>query len=211
MKKLDASFHTVVGAAGELYSIRTKLFTPFDDQVILDDFLVSMQVCLQGYRISYEPGAFAVEFPSVSIHEEEKRKIRISAGAYQAIGYLKSCLNLLKYPLLGFQYISRRLLRWIFCPILLVILFITNLSIVYVHTASPVYAWLFGAQAGFYGLAFMGWLLIRKEQRAGLLSIPFYFVFMNYCLARGFVRYLQGKQTVLWDKSARQEVKSVSH
>lgn len=210
LKKLDASFHTVVGAAGELFSIRTKLFTGFDDQVILDDFLISMQVCLQGYKISYEPGAYALEFSSVSLREEEKRKIRISAGAYQSISYLTACLNFLKYPLLGFQYVSRRLLRWVFCPVLLGVLFITNILIVYGYDASLIYSWFLAAQASFYCLAFVGWLLVRKEKRAGLLAIPFYFVFMNYCLVRGFIRFLKGKQSVLWEKSIRQEVKSVS-
>ncbi|MBK5270762.1 MAG: glycosyltransferase family 2 protein, partial [Bacteroidia bacterium] len=127
MKKLDAEFNTVVGAAGELFSIRTALFKELRDDLILDDFIISMQVCLQGYKIAYEPGAFAIEAASVSLAEEEKRKVRISAGAYQSIGYLKNCLNVIKYPLLSFQYISRRLLRWIFCPLMLIILLFTNI------------------------------------------------------------------------------------
>ena len=113
MKNQDAQFYTVVGAAGELFSIRTALFRQPDESIILDDFFISMQVCLQGYTIRYEPGAYAIESPSASLVEEEKRKIRISAGAYQSVGYLKECLNFIKHPLLGFQYLSRRLLRWI--------------------------------------------------------------------------------------------------
>ena len=61
MKKLDADFNTVVGAAGELFSIRTELFKVPDENIILDDFVISMKVCLKGYKIKYEPGAFATE------------------------------------------------------------------------------------------------------------------------------------------------------
>jgi len=206
MKKQDADFNSVIGAAGELFSIRSRLFQPLEGELILDDFLISMRVCLQGYKIKYEPGAYASEAPSATLAEEEKRKVRISAGAYQAIGYLKECLNIFKHPLLSFQYISRRLFRWIFCPFMLVILFLTNLIIVIKYPSSGFYSWMLYAQAGFYFLALVGWLLVRAGKRAGLLTIPFYFVFMNYCTLKGFIRYLQGRQTALWEKSLRQAV-----
>jgi poly-beta-1,6-N-acetyl-D-glucosamine synthase len=204
LKKQDGAFNTVVGAAGELFSIRTHLFPPLDDKIILDDFVISMNVCLQGYKIDYEPGAFASEFPSVSLAEEEKRKVRISAGAYQSIGYLKKALNIFKHPLLSFQYISRRLLRWIFCPLMLVILLMMNILLVFFAHSPVFYTFFLYAQLCFYIAALIGWLIIRNQKEAGMLTIPFYFVFMNYCLAKGFIRFAKGNQTVLWEKSIRQ-------
>jgi len=109
MKKQDSDFNTVVGAAGELFSIRTELFAALDEEVILDDFVLSMQACLQGYKIKYEPSAYAVEAPSASLEDEEKRKTRIAAGDYQALNYVKGCLNIFRFPLLTFQFFSRRL------------------------------------------------------------------------------------------------------
>jgi biofilm PGA synthesis N-glycosyltransferase PgaC len=203
MKKQDAAFNTVVGAAGELFSIRTELFPILNDNIILDDFIISMKICLQGYKIKYEPGAFATEFPSASLAEEKKRKIRISAGAYQSIGYLKGALNFFKYPLLSFQYISRRLLRWIFCPLMLVILLLASILLVTAASHNFYLIFLF-MQLFFYVAAFAGWLIIRSGKRAGILTIPFYFVFMNYCLVKGFIKFMKGKQTVLWEKSIRQ-------
>lgn len=206
MKKLDAGFNTVVGAAGELFSIRTELFKQLDDKLISDDFVISMKVCLQGYKIEYEPEAFSTESSSVSLAEEEKRKVRISAGAYQSIGYLKSCLNIFKYPLLSFQYIFRRLLRWVFCPPMLMVLLVSNIIIVSNQPQNDFYSLFLYVQALFYFLALLGWLFIRSGKRAGLLSIPFYFTFMNYCLVKGFIKFLKGRQTVLWEKSLRQAV-----
>ena len=205
MKKLDAAFNTVTGAVGELFSIRTALFKELDDELILDDFVISMQICLQEYKIEYEPEAFATELPSSSLKEEEKRKVRISAGAYQSIGYLKECLNIFKYPLLSFQYISRRLLRWIFCPVMLLILFMSN-SLLVAQASPAIFYWTFYTQIIFYAFAVCGWLIIRSGKRAGLFSIPFYFVFMNYCLVKGFAKFLKGRQSVLWEKSLRQVV-----
>jgi len=206
MKKLDAKFNTVTGAAGELFSIRTGLFKELDDDLILDDFVISMQICLQGFRIEYEPGAFATELPSASLAEEQKRKVRISAGAYQSVGYLKDCLNIFKYPLLSFQYISRRLLRWIFCPFMLLVLLSANIVIAGYSPAAGFYSWMLYIQVTFYLFAVTGWLVVRTGKRAGLFTIPFYFVFMNYCLVKGFVKFVKGKQSVLWEKSLRQTV-----
>lgn len=205
MKKLDAELYTVIGAAGELFSIRTSLFKEFPDDLIIDDFVISMQICLQGYTIAYEPVAFASELPSASLAEEEKRKIRISAGAYQSIGYLKECLNFWQHPLLSFQFISRRVLRWLFCPLMLLIFFTANLLIV-LHYPSPFYNTVFFLQVLFYVMAFAGWLFIRGGRRTGIFTVPFYFVFMNYCLIRGLFKYLKGRQTVLWEKSLRQAI-----
>jgi len=206
MKKQDADFNTVVGAAGELFSIRTGLFTQLNDNIILDDFVISMKICLKGYKIEYEPEAFATELPSSSLAEEEKRKVRISAGAYQCIGPLKGALNIFRHPMLSFQYISRRLLRWVFCPAMLFILLLTNSLIAFSDGTYAFYSLFLFCQMAFYLFAIIGWLLIIARKRAGILTIPFYFVFMNYCLVKGFLRFIQGKQTVLWDKSVREVV-----
>jgi cellulose synthase/poly-beta-1,6-N-acetylglucosamine synthase-like glycosyltransferase len=70
LKQIDSNYHSVVGAAGELYAIRTSLYTYPGDNVILDDFMISMNICLKGYVFKYEPKAFATELPSKDLKEE---------------------------------------------------------------------------------------------------------------------------------------------
>lgn len=205
MKKQDADLFTVVGAAGELFSIRTDLFKEMDNDIVLDDFVISMQVCLQGYRIAYEPEAFSTEAPSASLAEEEKRKVRISAGAYQSIGYLKKALNIFRYPVLCFQYFFRRLLRWTACPWMILLLLVSNFVLADQATPYHFYKWFFYMQLIFYLLALSGWFFVRSGWRTGVLNIPFYFVFMNYCLVKGFFIFLQGNATSVWKKSVRQD------
>ena len=206
MKQQDSNFNSVVGAAGELFSIRTELFQLPEDNVILDDFAISMQVCLDGYTIKYEPGAYALECPSASLWEEEKRKVRIASGAYQSIEQLKHGLYVFKYPRLSFQYFSRRLLRWVASPVLIVLFFLTNISLV-VHQPGAIFNSLLFAQFIFYSLAIIGRIFFAVGWRLGILNIPFYFLFMNLCLVKGFFKYLQGRQTVLWEKSMREAIK----
>ena len=47
----------MVGAAGELFSLRKHLFEMLPHNVILDDFVLSLKVAEKGYRVLYEPGA----------------------------------------------------------------------------------------------------------------------------------------------------------
>lgn len=203
LKKLDSDFYTVVGAAGELFSFRTDLFEEVPEQVLLDDFIISLKICMKGYRVMYEPNAYAMEKPSASIKEEQKRKVRISAGAFQSIIMLKSILNVFKYPQLSFLYISHRVLRWAICPFVLPLIFLLNAIIIIQNSHNNLYWWPMVFQCIFYCFAIMGWLLLKAGRKTGFLNFPFYFTFMNLSLYLGLVRFLKGNQTVLWEKAKR--------
>ena len=200
LKTLDARFYSVVGAAGELFAIRRSLFTPLPVDTLLDDFALSLHICLGGKIIGYEPKAFAVEKPSQSLTAEKHRKIRIAAGAFQTLSRL-SFQKLFAYPRFAFQFLSRRWLRWVFCPIAIVLVFILNAWLAWY--GGELYRGLFILQLLFYMLAGMGWMLIRKNRSAMLTTIPFYFLFMNYCMMAGLLKHLSGKETVLWKKADR--------
>jgi drug/metabolite transporter superfamily protein YnfA len=59
------------------------------------------------------------------------------------------------------------------------------------------------AQLLFYALAIAGWLLSLKNKKVSFLYAPYYFVFINVSLYFGLIRFLKGRQTVLWEKAAR--------
>lgn len=204
LKRLDSELYTVVGAAGELFSIRTDLYEPVGDNILLDDFIISLKVCMKGYRVQYEPDAYAMETPSSSIKEERKRKVRISAGAFQSMVILKGLLNIFKYPVLSFQYVSHRVLRWTLCPLLLPVLFVVNI-LLWVQTGSPFYGLFLAGQVLFYLAAAAGWQLANRNIKSKLLYVPYYFLFLNISLYQGFARYRKGQQSVLWDKAVREK------
>jgi cellulose synthase/poly-beta-1,6-N-acetylglucosamine synthase-like glycosyltransferase len=202
LKKIDSRFYSVVGAAGELFSIRTNLYQHPGNNVLLDDFIISLNVCLKGYKIAYEPNAYALEKPSYSIKEEQKRKIRISAGGFQSMVMLKELFKFWKYPKLSFLYISHRVLRWTICPLLLPLVLMFNLiqliiSFEYIFFVTMV------SQLALYLFAIAGYLLSKINIRIKIFQFSFYFVFMNISLYRGFYKFLIGKQSVLWDKAKR--------
>jgi biofilm PGA synthesis N-glycosyltransferase PgaC len=205
LKKLDSSLYTTVGAAGELFSVRTQLLEKVPEGTIIEDFVQSLQLCIKGYVVRYEPNAYAAEAASASLKDEMKRKVRICAGAFQAMILLKPLFNIFKYPLVSFQFISHRILRWTLCPVALIILFITNALIV-IWDGTGFYALALGLQVVFYILAITGWIYANKDIRVKSLYIPFYFLFMNFSVFIGFRRFILNKQTVIWEKAERQKV-----
>lgn len=202
LKKMDASCYSVVGAAGELFSIRTELYKNPGSDAILDDFLISLDVFRKGYRVAYEPEAYAIEGPSASLKEEKKRKIRISAGAFQAMLRMKELLNIFRYPLLGFLYISHRVFRWTLCPLLLPLILVLNIVLVGMDFGL-VYRILLGLQFLFYGLALLGTFLAARKIVFKPAHLAYYFLFINVSLYQGFFRFLKGNQSVLWEKAKR--------
>ena len=204
LKKLDSAFYSVVGAAGELFSIRTALFDPVDPAVILDDFIISLKVAMKGYRIIYEPEAYAMEAPSVSMEDEQKRKIRISAGGFQSMVMLKGLLNIFKFPLLSFQYISHRVLRWTLTPLSLPLLLLSN-CILSADSEKMIFKVLLICQLTFYCLALLGSYFTRKGIKIKSLYIPYYFLFMNFSVYWGFLRFLNNAQPAAWEKASREK------
>ena len=201
LKKWDSELHSVVGAAGELFSVRTKLFEPVSSDTIIEDFVMTMGIAGKGYKVVYEPQAFAAETASASVKEELKRKIRIAAGGIQAIVRLSPMLLPFKNPILTFQYISHRVLRWTLAPLALPVLLIVNILLAMKGI------WLFKVflilQLAFYTFALIGYILETKKMKFKAFFVPYYFCIMNYAMYRGFFRFLGGKQSVLWERAKR--------
>lgn len=202
LKRLDAELFSVVGAAGELFSVRTELYQSVEPDVILDDFIISLRICAKGYRIAYAPDAFAMESPSAGIGEEHKRKVRISAGGFQAISRLGGLLNIFRHPVLSFQYIGHRVLRWTLAPLSLPLALVTNIWLVAAQQGA-LYQWVLAAQLAFYAAAVAGWLMAMRNVKWKPFYVPFYFLFMNVSIFEGFFRFVRKKQQAAWDKAVR--------
>lgn len=202
LKQLDSNFYTVVGAAGELFAIRKSVFATIPQGVLLDDLYLSLMVCRQGKRMSYESRAFTTEGPSLSIADEWMRRVRIGAGAFQSLQLFYPLLNVFRFGRLSFQFFSHRVMRWLVCPFALILIFICNLLLVIQHN-NPLYVSILILQILFYVMALIGYGVAKRQKGSGFFLLPFYFVFMNLGMIAGLFRYLSGNQTVRWEKSRR--------
>jgi cellulose synthase/poly-beta-1,6-N-acetylglucosamine synthase-like glycosyltransferase len=205
LKKWDAELYSVVGAAGELFAIRTPLYREVERDTLLDDFIISLRVAQEGYTIQYDPEAYAIETASANVKEELKRKIRISAGGIQSVIRLSSLLNIFKYGTLSFQYISHRVLRWTLAPLSLLLMIPIGLVLALNEGILDFgfFSILFWLQILFYAAALLGWYLENKSIKVKVLFIPYYFFIMNLSVFLGLRRYIKGSQSVNWERAKR--------
>ena len=202
LKKWDSELYSAMGAAGELYAIDPTLVREVPDEALLDDFMMSMYIVEAGRRIAYTPDAYAQEYGSANIHEESKRKRRIAAGGLQSIWWLRSMLNPFRQPLVAFQYISHRVLRWSVTPVAMVLLLLVNILMVALG-AGLFYTVVLVLQLLFYLMAFAGWLQTRYGHKNKLLYTAYYFVFMNLNVFRGMAYLKSHGKSGAWEKAKR--------
>lgn len=205
LKKLDSRLYSAAGAAGELFAIRRNLFEEMPTDTLLDDFILSLRIVMQGYTIAYCADAYATESGSADMREEEKRKVRIAAGGLQSIWRLRPLLNPFRYGIFSFQYISHRVLRWSVTPFLLFLLLPLNTILLFTTSSPLFYAVIWLLQALFYLMGSWGYYLSMKHIKNKILFIPYYFLFMNVNVIRG-ISYLckrKGHASGAWEKARR--------
>ena len=203
LKEMDSRLNTTAGAAGELFAVRKDLYEYVEEDTLLDDFIISMRIAKKGYKIRYCKNAYAVEGGSLNMREEKKRKVRIAAGGIQSVIRLSSLLNIFKYPLLSFQYISHRVLRWTITPVLLISLFPFNIILV-LNEEQIIYKILLSLQILFYLAAYTGKIFERRNIKLSVFLIPYYFMFMNFNVFSGLSYLLKKKRgDGTWEKAKR--------
>lgn len=203
LKSLDSRLCTAVGAAGELFAVRKELFEVMENDTLLDDFILSMRIAQKGYKIAYCDKAYAIESGSADMKEEEKRKVRISAGGLQSIWRLRALLNPFRYGVLNFQYVSHRVLRWSVTPIALFLLLPVNVLLVFWNGPSILYTIILVLQLLFYFMGYRGYSLSRKSVKNKALYIPYYFLFMNVNVIKGFFYLNKKRGSGVWEKAKR--------
>jgi poly-beta-1,6-N-acetyl-D-glucosamine synthase len=198
LKMLESKIGYIAGANGAIYAIRQSLFNPLPSNTINDDFTISMNIVLKGYKSLYEENAIAYEDVAPDMDSEFRRHVRDGAGHYIAITHLLGLLN----PLLGiksFVYWSHRILRW-FAPFMLIFIFLINTFLL----NSTVFQLVFYSQIIFYSLALLGLICVKLNLKLRFfMYIPFYFCNLNTALLIGFIKAVTGQQKTIWQSTGR--------
>jgi cellulose synthase/poly-beta-1,6-N-acetylglucosamine synthase-like glycosyltransferase len=217
IKEYEDRFSSCTSAAAEILAIRTSLFNPPPDHIINDDFYQIMLILRQGYRIAYAPKAKSYERISLKAEHEIKRRTRIISGRFQAIAMAHKILPFDR-PIIVWQIISHKFLRPL-APFNMIGAYFMNLVAVlfpsltnndahkkFFSLCKPYSTIFLSLQTLFYALAWVG---RRLEDRGGdsnlkrIFYLPTFFVNSNIAALHGFIRFLQGKQTTLWERIPR--------
>ncbi len=197
LQGVESELGSIIGADGAMYALRRPLFQPPSVGLILDDFVISMNVARAGYRVVYEPEARATEQGTLSSQEEFRRKVRIVSGGMQALRRGEG-LPRLEQPFLLFCYVSHKLLRW-FVPCFLLTLFLSSFWL----SNTSIYALAYYGQVLFYGVAGMyaaGVPLLRRWRASG---VPYYFCLVNGAALIGLWKGLFQTPSGIWQRTTR--------
>lgn len=110
LRRTESHTGSVPGATGAIYAIRRELFRPLPDQTLLDDVLIPMRICMQGFRTVFDSHAVAYDTVSMNLTLEKKRKIRTLAGNWQLLFLEPKLLNPFRNPL-WFRFLSHKIFR----------------------------------------------------------------------------------------------------
>ena len=193
LKYNESLIGSTIGSHGAFYSFKTNLFTPLEPDTINDDFILPMQIVLNGYAAIYEPRMLAIELEQSSDSTDFRRRLRISAGNMQQFLKLKKLL-LPRYKGTAFSFLSGKVLR-LTIPYFTILCLISTLLL----SHYPIFQALSLVQITIYLIA-----LISSLIPSFMLFKPFklinYFVCGHIANLAGGLRYLFGYENGHWKR-----------
>ncbi len=201
LKRSESRYFSCLGGYGQILAIRRDLLTQFLP-LISDDFYSPMKILIEtGARTVFEPQAIARIPAASTLLQEFKRKSRTHAVLLMELPSLKKGLNPSKSGV-WWQFWSHHILR-LFVPWAMAAAFVSSALL---WNAGFIYRAALCAQAAFYALAAMGYLLVKRGTSWKPAYFCFYFVLANAALAHAWLRWLrwlrQGRLT-LWERTDR--------
>ena len=180
------------GMEGGLYSMRKSFWKPIPPNTFMEDFFQTVQLIARDQKVLFNEAAIGLEDVSTSLREEYKRKIRISIGNWQNLIRFYPLLFKHPYPF-GILFLMHKVLRWL-TPHLYLIALIAGLF-------TP--QWLI-ISIVLIGLPVSQFILMSF----GLATPLAYFYVMNTALFVGFLRYLKGVKSSVWQPTKRNQHES---
>ena len=187
---------SLIGVDGGMYVIRKSLFQPLPADTILDDFVVTMRVIRQKGKVIYQPSAVATENGTPEAKQEWRRRVRVAAGSVQSL--FRGEFPRLTQPVVFWQYLSHKLLRWL-APVYLLSALASNVLLL---TDAWFYRVFMLGQVAIYALALIATFSIAVR-RTRLGGIPFYFLMSNAAMLLGYIKGCLKLQPVTWVQADR--------
>lgn len=190
INKLESNLGSVLVCDGSIFCIRRSLYFELRPE-LANDLELPLRIGRTGAWILFEPTANSLEHATLSAREEFSRRKRICGQGILGMWALREQLTGLR----GWQFFSRKLLRW-FSLVPLVMIFAASMAL----RDDRWFAGLLAFQCVFFALALMGWLAIWHGTKPGRLrALPFYFLLVNIAAVNGIVEALLGRRFAVWD------------
>ena len=197
LRKLEGRVGSLVGVSGSFFAVRKELTDDWLDDMS-SDFYLPIIAYIRGYRAALDMEAIGSYQVAQAPQKEFRRKVRTVVHGMAVLARFRQVLNPFNYGSFALQMFSHKLSRWL-VPFYLIILLATNFILA---SRNEFYLVFLMAQLAFYGLAGLAFL-IRPLAKLAFFRVPFYFLMVNLSILVAWVRFLNGKDYVLWEPTAR--------
>jgi len=192
LKRLETRLLSLLGANGSIFAVRRELNEWLDPR-ISNDMVLPIKIAGRGYAVLYRPEAISIESGSAGGQEELRRRSRIVARGVMGVLFLVPELMRRGSILPLFQLFSRKVLRYVF-PLLLILLLVSNLFL-----SGPFYRLTLVGQVVPYLLATAGYYFAQKGRKIRLLSLPYYFCVGNLAALKGLFKVISFQELATWE------------
>lgn len=184
------AFNFIMGAEGGCYAIRNNLFSKVPSNFIVDDFFITMQVLERKNYALLNNLAVCIEDVTTDISSEYRRKVRISSGNFQNLFFFKHLL--FDFSSICFAFWSHKVLRWL-TPFFIFICLFSSVFLIPYH---KFFIWIACIQLLF--LLFPLFNYFFKFNNVFLKFIA-HFYLMNFALFEGFIKFIKGIKSSIWE------------
>jgi cellulose synthase/poly-beta-1,6-N-acetylglucosamine synthase-like glycosyltransferase len=197
-------FGYTVGPFGGCWALRAAAFRPVPDTYLVDDFFLCMSAYRAGWRGLSSQRAIVYEGVGQQLRQEFRRKVRIGSGNWQNLLHFRD----LWWPPwkdgLAFALFSHKILRWV-TPLLVGVIMAALLGLWW-GGGNYWAGLLLGMAIGAPLLTLLiDFVLSRLQIDLPVLRNVNYFMAMNLALLVGFLRFLNGIKSNVWQPSYRQQ------
>lgn len=199
LKKAESLFGgCMIGPFGGCYALRKNYFTEVPSHFLVDDFYINMKVLEKGGQCINELNARVYEDVSNNLSEEYRRKVRIATGNFQNLAAFKRLL--FRFNKVAFCFISHKVLRWI-GPFFLILALLSSvvLAKIFLYRVALI------VQLLFYSMPLIDLFLRKCHIHLFPLRLITHLLAMNLALLSGFIRYLRGVKSSIWQPTQRHQ------
>ena len=202
VRERESAVDSIIGMNGNIAAIRKDIMHKLDENVLIEDFDMTVSLRERGFRILYEPEAYAWKLAPRNLKDEIIQKKRRIIGCIQSLSRHKSALFNPKYGWYGTLILPSHRLFQMLLPFFFVLLVISSIGL-YFTTEFILFHLFFYLLILFLVSSAISILFLHLKP--GIKFLPFvllkYFFIQYYEVLLGWLDYLRGNYQVTWEKA----------
>jgi len=197
VRRAESKAGVLLSVCGSAILVRRAVFRELDHDTG-DDFVIPMDVVLQGGKTKFAPGAIVHDsWPASTLRSEVKVRRRITLRNMLSVARRAALLNPFRFGVTSVSLLSHKVLRWLSPTLLMLALFA---SVVRLPT-SEFYQTIVGVQVVVYVIG--GLLVLLKLKGIDVPKTGFFtsFLVANYGMLLGIIAFFRGARVTAYDNN----------